>query len=635
MVERVAVACLRGAGDMVSGLIVMAIVNVINMVTSYSLCRGIGPLPELGWTGIALGTAIGHCSGAAILLTLLACGRAGFHLRPSAMRPDVEMIRRILRIGIPGGFDVVLVTICHLVYLRIVLSLGDMAAAAHGVAIQVEALGYMPGGAFQISAATMAGQYIGAHDLVRARRSVVMACVVATAVMVVAGIFFYVAATPLAALFLKGGSQQVIPLAARLLRIVAYAMAPLALVMVLVGALRRGRYALAAGPEPIGNRLLSCAAGTLPGTLRNPLAVYRLHDSRRWLGRRRRVVCRGNRYCRPLHPADAPISTRCLAADRCLRISSVEMPNWWKEDGEIGRAIQATSTFRYTTRMIGFNWLLDGSIVGVYLLVTMAAGLAMRRYVGRVDDFLVAGREMDVFLGIASLAATEFGIVTCMYAAENGYRYGFAGATPGILMAIAMLVVGLTGFCIKPLRDSGVITIPELIETQFGPRIRWASGVVIVLGGLLNMGVFLRVGGEFLVNVAGLDVKYLEIMMTALLVGVAVYTIFGGMLSVLITDFLQFIVMSAGLLAVTLLILANVGWQPIVDAVESHYGAGDFNPFVNEKLGWSYVVFNGLLNFAVVLTWQTTIAHACFPPAIPKPAAKYTRARASSLSAAF
>jgi SSS family solute:Na+ symporter len=256
----------------------------------------------------------------------------------------------------------------------------------------------------------------------------------------------------------------------------------------------------------------------------------------------------------------------------------------------------------------GFNWPIDGSIVGLYLLVTMAAGLAMRKYIDRVDDFLVAGREMDVFLGIASLAATEFGIVTCMYAAQNGYLYGFAGATPGILMAIAMLVVGLTGFCIKPLRDSGVITIPELIEKRFGPRIRWASGVVIVLGGLLNMGVFLRVGGEFLVQVSGLNGRYLEIMMTVLLVGVAVYTILGGMLSVLVTDFLQFVVMSAGLIAVTILILYKVGWHTIVKTVESNHGAGGFNPFVNKDLGWSYVVFNAFLNTAAVLTWQTTIA---------------------------
>jgi len=258
--------------------------------------------------------------------------------------------------------------------------------------------------------------------------------------------------------------------------------------------------------------------------------------------------------------------------------------------------------------MTGFNWPIDGSIVGLYLLVTMAAGLAMRRYVEKVDDFLVAGREMDVFLGIASLAATEFGIVTCMYAAQLGYQHGFAGATPGILMAIAMLVVGVTGLCIKPLRDSGVVTIPELIERRFGPRIRWASGVVIVLGGLLNMGVFLRVGGEFLVLVSGLDVQYLEIMMTVLLVGVAVYTILGGMLSVLVTDFLQFVVMSAGLIAVTILILSKTSWQTMVETVEAKYGDGGFNPFVNPELGWSYVIFNAILNFAVVLSWQTTIA---------------------------
>ena len=55
-----------------------------------------------------------------------------------------------------------------------------------------------------------------------------------------------------------------------------------------------------------------------------------------------------------------------------------------------------------------------------------------------------------------------------------------------------MFVVGLTGFCVKPLRDSGVMTIPELFEQRFGKFVRWLAGVVIVLGGLLNMGVFLR-----------------------------------------------------------------------------------------------------------------------------------------------
>jgi solute:Na+ symporter, SSS family len=251
---------------------------------------------------------------------------------------------------------------------------------------------------------------------------------------------------------------------------------------------------------------------------------------------------------------------------------------------------------------------LDGSIVGLYILGTMIAGIMVRKYVGKVEDFLLAGREMNVYLGIASLAATEFGVVTCMYTAQNGYDLGFAGATPGIILAIAMAVVGYTGFCIKPLRASGVITIPELFQKKFGKKIRWAAGVVIVLGGLLNMGVFLRTGGEFLVLVTGLNIHYLEITMTVLLIAVAVYTILGGMLSVLITDFLQFIVMSIGLILVTILILYYVGWSTLTSTVTKYYGAGGYNPFVHPKMGWQYVLFNIFLNCSVVLTWQTMIS---------------------------
>ena len=135
-----------------------------------------------------------------------------------------------------------------------------------------------------------------------------------------------------------------------------------------------------------------------------------------------------------------------------------------------------------------------------------------------------------------------------------------------------MFVVGWTGFCVKPLRDSGAITIPELFEQRYGKFVRWLSGVVIVLGGLLNMGVFLRVGGQFLVVCCGMNLKYLEIAMTVLLVGVAVYTILGGMLSVLVTDFLQFVVMSVGLLVVSFLVLGNVGWDRMVGAVQTQDG---------------------------------------------------------------
>ncbi len=255
-----------------------------------------------------------------------------------------------------------------------------------------------------------------------------------------------------------------------------------------------------------------------------------------------------------------------------------------------------------------FDLWIDGSIVGLYLLATMWAGLYVRKYVSRVEDFLVAGREMNLYLGIASLAATEFGIITCMYTAQAGYLYGFAGALPGLCQALAMFLIGVTGFCVKPLRDSGATTLPELFEKRFGRFVRWLAGVVIVMGGLLNMGVFLKIGGDFLCIVCGFDLVYLVWIMTALLALVVVYTVLGGMLSVLVTDFVQFIVMSAGLLAVTVLILYQVGWAKLVETVEQHHGAGGFNALANPSLGWSFIVFQILGTTAATLTWQTTIA---------------------------
>src|SRR5256885_10437346 len=138
---------------------------------------------------------------------------------------------------------------------------------------------------------------------------------------------------------------------------------------------------------------------------------------------------------------------------------------------------------------------LDWIIIVAYLAGCMVAGVWMRRYVRGVEDFAIAGRAMDLNLGIASLAATELGLVTVMYTAQLGFTHGFAGATVGVLMAAAMNFVGATGFVIGPLRRAGVMTIPELFQRRFGTKVRWLAGLFVVLCGGLKIGIFFRVGG--------------------------------------------------------------------------------------------------------------------------------------------
>jgi putative MATE family efflux protein len=238
MVSAVGIASLRGAGAMIHGLCVMAVVNIVNIVVSWGCCLGWGPFPQWGWEGIAFGTACGYFVGAAGTLFILGSGMIGLHLRWRMWRPNGRLIYRLLRVGVPGGLDSFALILCQLWFVSVINTLGDRAAAAHGVAIRIESLAFLPGAAFQVAAATMAGQYLGARQPGKATRSVLAACLLGGLVMGLGGIVFYAGAFPLASLMLGQHQKDVAYLAAPLLRTIAIGIPPLALVMILTGALR-------------------------------------------------------------------------------------------------------------------------------------------------------------------------------------------------------------------------------------------------------------------------------------------------------------------------------------------------------------------------------------------------------------
>jgi putative MATE family efflux protein len=247
MLEQVGTACLRGAGDTVTGLVARVALNLTNITISTALVTGLGPLPALGWDGLAIGAACGHVVGAMVILGRLVRGAGGIQLgNTSANHPvqwsglwraDWPMIRRILRVGLPGGFDVLAVLTCHLVYVSIIYRLGTQAQAAHGLGVQIEAMSYLPGSAFQVAAATLAGQSLGAADPRRAVRSVLLCVASAAAIMCVAGIVMFTAGEAVARAFL-GERNETAVLVGQLLKIVAISCPPLAVLMVTSGALR-------------------------------------------------------------------------------------------------------------------------------------------------------------------------------------------------------------------------------------------------------------------------------------------------------------------------------------------------------------------------------------------------------------
>jgi len=250
--------------------------------------------------------------------------------------------------------------------------------------------------------------------------------------------------------------------------------------------------------------------------------------------------------------------------------------------------------------------LIDWSIIVVYLGLSMAAGLYGKRYVSSAADFLVAGRGIGVYLGISTLAATEIGTVTFMYYAELGYKAGFSAFVNGLIAGGVMLLIGRTGFVIQRLRELQLMTIPEFFERRYSRRLRVLTGVLVATGGILNMGVFLRIEGTFLAILSGIPVEYLKAVMTGILLLELLYTVLGGMVSVVITDFIQFVALSLSALIVTGVCIYHAGWERMHDAVWSSMGPGGFSPLTSPQFGWAFILFQLLFWLAINTCWQTT-----------------------------
>lgn len=248
----------------------------------------------------------------------------------------------------------------------------------------------------------------------------------------------------------------------------------------------------------------------------------------------------------------------------------------------------------------------DWVIVVTYLVLSVAIGLIGKRYVGNVSHYLVAGRELGMYAGIATLAATEIGTITFMYNGELGYKYGFAAFAAALISGLVMIFVGRTGFVIGRLRALKLMTVPEFFEVKYSRGLRLLTGILVAVGGILNMGVFLKIEGEFLTVVSGIDMKYLVGVMTVILLLELMYTVVGGMVSVVITDFIQYALLSIATILVSIYAVYHAGWGNIVTKISSTMGSAGFDPIANPKFGLTFLLWQILLWFSLHTCWQTT-----------------------------
>ena len=258
---------------------------------------------------------------------------------------------------------------------------------------------------------------------------------------------------------------------------------------------------------------------------------------------------------------------------------------------------------------------IDFIIIGLYLTLIFCVGIFTRKYIKNFSDFMIANRSVSLSLGVVTMLGTELGLITVMYNAQTGIHGLFSSFHIGLAAFIVTLLIGLTGFVVVELRKLRVKSIPEYYNIRFGPNTRIIGAILLSLGGILNMGLFLKVGAIFIQSIFGIsnNDNLLTIIMFILLVLVLIYTVSGGMISVIVTDYIQYVILSIGFMFCVFYSIKTLGWNNLFESLElivlqnnENYNIDKiYNPI--DRMGGFYISWQVVLGFVSAVIWPTSI----------------------------
>lgn len=225
----------RGAGDPAIAMRVLWISNAINIVLGPLLIFGVGPLPELGVTGAAIGTTVGRGIGALLAFRAMTTPGHRLHLRAHHFGFDAKVMGTMLRIASSATLQFLIGTASWIGLVRIIAGFGSVALAGYTIAIRIVIFAILPSWGLSNAAATIVGQGLGAGKPERSEAGVWTACRYNLIFLGILGVIFVATAPQLVSVF--GRDAEATAVAARGLRIIALGFPLYAFGMVLTQAL--------------------------------------------------------------------------------------------------------------------------------------------------------------------------------------------------------------------------------------------------------------------------------------------------------------------------------------------------------------------------------------------------------------
>ncbi len=196
---------LRAAGDAQTPLRLGILMTVLNIVLNVILIAGIGPIPALGTTGAAIGTAIAGIVTAAVFMWLLLSHRLAIQFpKDMSYKPDWAIIRELFRFGLPTGVQGIVMNLAGVLLLRFIGSLEYSAEAQAAYTVgYTELFSLITWTSVGLMGATaaVAGQNLGAGRPDRSAQAAAVAARIGLALAAVIGLLFVVAPRPLLGVF--------------------------------------------------------------------------------------------------------------------------------------------------------------------------------------------------------------------------------------------------------------------------------------------------------------------------------------------------------------------------------------------------------------------------------------------------
>ena len=185
------------------------------------------------------------------------------------------------------------------------------------------------------------------------------------------------------------------------------------------------------------------------------------------------------------------------------------------------------------------------TLVIVYLLVTIAIGLMAAKRVQNSADFAIAGRHLPMAMVITTTFATWFGSETVLGIPAKFVNGGLHGVVEDPFGAgFCLIFVGL--FFAGKLYRMTLLTISDYFRERYGRVVEVVCSLIIMVSYLGWVSAQVTALG-LVFNLLSDGVISMELGMAIGVASILAYTLFGGMWSVAITDFIQMIILVVGL----------------------------------------------------------------------------------------